>query len=261
MKITPLNVGYLRADLSQWYGLPAEHPLAGRTELLPMQCHLIALPNRMVLVDAPAYDFPGEDEGGMLIPEYMGRSAAGLLAEQGIMAEAITDVVITHPHFDHTIGLALPIQTPSTPVFPKARHYLGAKDREKLATMEALVRAPLEAVERAGLLTLVDGELDLGDGLGLVPIPGETPGHQALWLKDAEGEAYICGDLFHHPLEFAEARHPVWADGVLAQASKSMLVERAAQSGARMYFTHIEGAWTAERGEKEMFWKRIEGSK
>jgi glyoxylase-like metal-dependent hydrolase (beta-lactamase superfamily II) len=253
-KITLFNVGLIPTELTAWFGLPAGHPCAGRTESLPIQFHLISVPGRLVLVDAPAYEFPGDDS--ILLPEYKGRSAAGLLAESGIVPEAVTDVVITHPHLDHTLGISRPVQDPTQVVFPKARHYLNVRDwnSDKLEEVE---RRPFEAVQQAGLLTLVEGELDLGDGLVIVPAPGETPGHQVLWLKGVEGEAYIVGDLFHHVLEFEEpGRHPLWADGPRLQASKSMLMERAAESGARVYFTHIVGAWIVERRGQLLIWER-----
>jgi glyoxylase-like metal-dependent hydrolase (beta-lactamase superfamily II) len=209
-----------------------------------------------VLVDAPSYEFPGDDS--MLLPEFKGRNIGALLTASGVPLESITDVVITHPHLDHTLGLALPIENPSVLVFPNARHYLGAKDWQNLGNMEEVERQPLQAVQRSGLLTLVDGFLDLGDGLTLLPAPGETPGHQILWLKDEAGGSYFVGDLFHHPLEFDEpGRNPLWAEPQSLQASKSMLIERAAKSGAQVFFTHIEGALRVEESNGEMVWKKI----
>jgi glyoxylase-like metal-dependent hydrolase (beta-lactamase superfamily II) len=248
-KITSFNIGLLSADLSHWFGLADAHPYAGRTNNLPMQCYLISLPKRLVLVDAPAYEFPGDDS--MLLPEYKGRSAAGLLAESGVPPETITDVIITHPHLDHTLGLARPVDNPTEPVFPNARHYLGARDWNP-EQMDEFERRPLEVLQRAGLLTLVDGQLDLGDGLTIIPAPGETPGHQLLWFKDEAGESYFLGDLFHHVLEFEElGRHPVWADAQTLETSKLMLAERAASTGAQVFFTHIEGVCRVERSSEE----------
>ena len=252
--ITPFNIGLLPADLSGWFGLPDGHPYAGRTEKLPMQCYLIALPRRSILVDAPAYEFPGDNS--MLLPEFIGRSAAGLLAAAGTPSEAITDVVITHAHLDHTVGLARPVKKPSTPVFPNARHYLSIKDWENLPNMEAVERRPLQVLERAGLLEFVEGKRDLGDGLTLIPAPGETPGHQLLWLKSDQGEACFAGDLFHHALEFDEPdRHPIWAKAEDIQVSKTMLAERAAASGARVFFTHIKGGCRVERNRDGFTWE------
>ena len=96
--------------------------------------------------------------------------------------------------------------------------------------------------------------------LVIVPAPGETPGHQMVWLQDGTRNAFVVGDLFHHVLEFEEpGRHPVWADGPTLQASKSMLAERAAQSAARVYFTHIVGAWGVERSGQSWHWNKKSG--
>jgi glyoxylase-like metal-dependent hydrolase (beta-lactamase superfamily II) len=248
-EITAFNIGFLSADLSNWFGLADAHPYAKRTDRLLMQCYLISLAERLVLVDAPAYEFPGDDS--MLLPEYKGRSAAGLLSESGVSPEAITDVVITHPHLDHTLGLASPVDHPTRPVFPNARHYLSARDWNPGVADEMEMR-PLEVLYNAGILTLVEGEYDLGDGLTILPAPGETPGHQILWLKTAKTEAYFIGDLFHHPLEFQElGRHPVWADKQALETSKVMVAERAASSGAQIFFTHIEGVYRVEHSSDE----------
>jgi glyoxylase-like metal-dependent hydrolase (beta-lactamase superfamily II) len=255
--ITPFNIGLLSADLSNWFGLPDGHPYAGRVEKIPMQCYLIGLPGRYVLVDAPAYEFPDDDS--MLLPNFRGRSAAGLLAASGIPATAITDVVITHPHLDHTLGIVSPVENPSQAVFPNARHYLGAKDWENLPNMEETERRPLEVVQCAGLLTLVDGPLDLGDGLTLLPTPGETPGHQILRLKNEEGEAYFVGDLFHHLLELGEDRHPVWAEAPAMRASKSMLTQLAAAGNAWVFFAHITGSCRVEQHGSTFRWIQISG--
>lgn len=253
-KITPFNIGLLPADLTQWFGLPEEHPYAGRVENLPIQCYLINLSGRCLLVDAPSYEFPGDDS--TLLPEFKGRTIAKLLAAAGTPPETVTDVVITHPHLDHTLGLMYPGE-PSMPVFSNARHYLSAKDWENLSNMEEVERRPLEVVQQDGLLTLVEGEHDLGDGLTLLPAPGETPGHQVLRLKDNEQETYFVADLFHHPLEFEEAgRHPIWADGLVMQASQSMLAQHAMESGAQVFFTHIEGAYCVEPGKPTAHWKK-----
>ena len=255
--ITPFNLGMLSADLAEWFGLPPGHPYAGRVDRLPIWFYLVGLPGRLILLDPPAYEFPGESS--MLLPEFNGRTAAALLANAGVGVAAVTDVVITHPHLDHTLGLVTrPASGPSTPVFSNTRHYLSLKDWENLVNMDEVERQPIEVVRRAGLLTLVEGERDLGDGLALFPIPGETPGHQALRLQTADDETWFTGDLFHHPLELEDVGvHPVWADAQTMQASKSMLAQRAAQSGARVFFTHIDGAYRLVESGGQRTWKKI----
>ena len=257
--ITILNIGYLRGDLAEWYGLPPGHRAATGGQKCAVQCFHLALPGRSVLVDAASLDLSPED-ADMALPGPHPPPLAEQLAAAG--AGAVTDVVNTHSHFDHINGRTRLLDGRRVPAFPNARHYLGAGDWDP-ANFDALQKNTLAVVEQAGLLRLVHGPLDLGDGLDIVPAPGETPGHQLLhWQGDGQ-EAYFAGDLFHHPLEFDEPeRNVVWAEPLTMQASKAMLAERAsgaergAARGARVYFTHIEGPCLSERdAEGHLHWR------
>lgn len=253
--LTPFNVGLLPADLTQWFALPEGHPYAGRVENLPIYFYLIRLHGRLILVDAPSYEFPGDDS--MLLPEYKGRTAAILLTLAGVPPSSIDHVIITHPHLDHTLGLITNAENPF-PVFPNAIHYLAAKDWENLKNMEDVERRPLEVIYENDLLELVEGPLEVEKGLSILPAPGETPGHQIVRLTTDSGETYIVGDLFHHPLEFTETdRHPIWSDGPTIQASKAALVQQAAKSGASIFFTHIEGAYRVKNNGGQLVWDKL----
>jgi glyoxylase-like metal-dependent hydrolase (beta-lactamase superfamily II) len=55
-----------------------------------------------------------------------------------------------------------------------------------------------------------------GDGMTILPMPGETPGHQILHLVgDTEWQNInFAGDLYHHQIEFVdEARNVGWSVG------------------------------------------------
>ena len=244
--ITPINIGRLRGDLDDWFQLPPEHPYAHRVEATPILCFHVAWPGRSILVDAPVYDF---SLGGasMVLPGPHPPPLEAQLAAAG--AEPVTDVVITHAHFDHINGLTKLVDGRYEPAFPSARHYLGAGDWTP-ADFEDLQNYTLGVIEQRGLLTLVHGPLELAPGLDIVPAPGETPGHQLLHVKTGDLEAYITGDLYHHVLEFDEpGRNVAWAEPATMAASKAMLMARAAASGARVYFAHIEGTWRVNSGQ------------
>src|SRR5262249_43430433 len=146
------------------------------------------------------------------------------LAALGLEPGAVSDLVITHPHFDHINGLTRRKASRYVPVFPNARHYLGAADWLP-DEFEPLRRNTIGAIHADGLLQLVDDVFDLGDGLEIIPAPGETPGHQLLHLRAQGLEAYLTGDLYHHPLEFAEPdRDVTWAEPQAMRASKAALM-------------------------------------
>ena len=253
-KITSLNIGYLRANLSDWYNLPSDHPYAGRVDEVPMFCYHIALPGRSVLVDATAYQFPPEAEVEYAVPGFSGPSLIEQLGQVKVNAEEITDVVITHAHFDHYNALTYQVNDNYLPAFPNARHYLGIGDwqPENFAELE---KQTLAVVHQHGLLTLVEGVLDLGDGVWILPAPGESPGHQILYVQAGEIEAFFVGDLYHHSLEFSEPeRNAYWVELEFMQASKENLIKRAAISGGLVYFSHLERPHKVERIDQEVRW-------
>lgn len=249
--VTIINIGHLQMDLAAALNLPAETrslpeaaPIAQPVQL-PVQCVYIALPQMSVLVDASRYHFPPDSP--LLIPGY--RPPPGLLAglaELGIAPEAIAHVVITHAHFDHYNGTILEDDGAYTPAFPNARHYLGRPDWDRPETQNAL-RNPdsleshtLAILYRQGLLDLVQGNRDLGQGLQIIAAPGESPGHQMVRLHSQGQTLYCLGDLYHHQVE---VEHPDWmvhwADRDATSHSRQSLVAAALAENALLVATHI----------------------
>ncbi len=263
VRVTPLEIARLRFDLREPYDLPEDHP-AAEVVALPVLAYHLALPGRSVLVDAPSYD-PASTPATYLLPEY---ASPPPLLEQlraaDIEPSDVTDVIVTHAHFDHLGALAVGAGAEPAPAFPRARHLLGRADWDPEA-FAAMAREDLLTVQRAGLLTLVDvgapTDLDLGDGLSLVAAPGESPGHLLARAQLGDDVVYVAGDLFHHALEFRDpALNVVWVDVDAMRASKAALAERAAREGARVYFSHIRGAHRVRRDGQALHWEANEGS-
>jgi glyoxylase-like metal-dependent hydrolase (beta-lactamase superfamily II) len=169
---------------------------------------LIAIGSAQIVVD-PAFDTPqpdGDQSGwGSAIERTSGLDDA--LVAIGWDPAAVTHVVVTHPHGDHIGGLIRKHTGRLEPRFPNARHYLGRADwDDREAVLE--FRRPIREVARAGLLDLVEGELEIASGVTLIPAPGETPGHQVVRLESEGETVWILGDLIHHGCEVA---HPDWA--------------------------------------------------
>jgi glyoxylase-like metal-dependent hydrolase (beta-lactamase superfamily II) len=231
----------------------AAHPDLFMPRLFSSQCVLLTLPGVSVLVDASAYDFPPDSPQ---VPQgYVPPPALHIaLALAGTEPQAISQVVITHPHFDHINGLTQPDpRHPERwlPSFPNARHYLGRADWEQpelqaaLASGDTLEARTLGVLRAAGLLDVVDSHAagEIAPGVRIVAAPGETPGHQIVRVESAGQVAYSLGDLFHSIEEVARPEWmATWADHAAMAESRHALIDAALAEDALLVAAHIPGA-------------------
>lgn len=143
-------------------------------------------------------------------------SPVRMLAELGLAPDDITDIIVSHAHFDH-MG--------SIDQFPKARLYL--QKQELLSWHEAMalpvqygfltaiidpddLRAAFDAsVEHR--LTLVDGDRDdLLPGIHVRLGQGHTMGQQFVIVETARGRIVLSGDCVYSSRQITGHKH----DGV-----------------------------------------------
>ncbi|HEV2065273.1 MAG TPA: MBL fold metallo-hydrolase [Thermomicrobiales bacterium] len=207
---------------------------------------LIGLGAARIVVD-PALDDPGTSfERRFIGTSSMEiRRSPGLGAgfeEIGWMPAEVTHVVITHPHGDHYAGVMVEHEGELAIRFPNARHYLDRADWEGNLQRQARnteLNRRLGAVDRDGLLELVDGEREIVPGVSLVPAPGETPGHMVVRVNSAGEELYVLGDLFHHRCEVEHLDWaPAHADAPQLEITRRDLFGRLAGSGALAVAAH-----------------------
>jgi glyoxylase-like metal-dependent hydrolase (beta-lactamase superfamily II) len=168
---------------------------------------------------------------------------AAAMVHVGVSPEQITHVAITHAHEDHFAGVMLERDGHLSIRFPRARHLLHRADwhgNPRLQEADSPMAIRLGAVQRAGLLDLIEGEHELAPGVTMIPAPGESPGHCVLRLRSGDAAAYFLGDLFHHACEIA---HPDWVPGqnrgpVTLLETRTRLLPEIAASQAAVVFAH-----------------------
>jgi glyoxylase-like metal-dependent hydrolase (beta-lactamase superfamily II) len=198
-----------------------------------------------VLID-PAYDDPGTEWQEKFAKKWPGlvRSPgmqAGL-ASVGVRPEDVTHVLITHAHDDHFAGVVAERGGRNELRFPNAQHFIGRGDWEgnpRRDQPQYDLSARLGAVERAGLLHLVDGAREVAPGVTMIPAPGESAGHSIVRLDSAGERFYALGDLFHHSceVEYLDWASP-WVDLGAMRPSRERLLAEAVPANATVVFTH-----------------------
>jgi glyoxylase-like metal-dependent hydrolase (beta-lactamase superfamily II) len=137
------------------------------------------------------------------------------LAAHGLTPEDITDVILTHLHFDHAGGATtLDSKGVAVPAFSNARYYVQKdhlawarspveKDRASFITND------FEPLFHAGLLETLDGDGELFPGIHLHQVHGHTRSLQTVLIRTGKETVFYPADLIptsaHVPVPYVMA--------------------------------------------------------
>lgn len=128
------------------------------------------------------------------------KSLSNSLLQYNIKLDDITDVILTHLHFDHTGGSTNLVNGQIIPSFPNAKYFvqktnfewaINPSDRDK----GSYIKENFEPLMTEGVLTLVDGETDFDENISFRIINGHTFGQQMIKISDSTNTLLYCADL------------------------------------------------------------------
>ncbi len=201
-----LETGALWLDGGAMFG-SVPKPLWSRTNppdernriRLAMRCLLLAGHGRRVLVDIGLGDksdakfrdiFRVEDEPRL----------EDSLAAIGLAPADVTDVVLTHLHFDHAGGSTAREGDALRPRLPRARWYVQRANWDNAHAPNPRERASylrenFDPLEAAGVLEFWDGPVRPWPGVSLFTAQGHTRGQQLVRVEGGGRVAYFVADL------------------------------------------------------------------
>jgi glyoxylase-like metal-dependent hydrolase (beta-lactamase superfamily II) len=161
---------------------------------------LVQCGSELVIIDTGIGGKSGESFKEMFSVEHR-PTLEQSLAEAGFTREDVTMVINTHLHFDHAGGNTVRDENGKiVPTFPSAVYVVQDGEWEDaLNCNERNRRSYIEddfvPLEKEGILRRVRGEVELADGLRVIPTPGHTRHHQSVLVSSRGERAFYAGDL------------------------------------------------------------------
>lgn len=212
-----------------------------------LRCLLIELGERKILVDCSIGNKQGEKWRTFFEPQGA-VSPIPALQEKGIQPEEITDVFLTHLHFDHCGGgVSLDENGKLVPTFPNATYWSNQQQwRTALDPNEkeraSFLQENFVPLQEAGRLKFIDVQRDLVTwlpGLQVQFTYGHTDAMMSLHIDSPQGHFVYCADAmpssFHlnMPWVMAYDIHPL-----TTLEEKAWLLENAVEKDWKLIFEH-----------------------
>lgn len=219
-----------------------------RRKKMDLNLLLIVTPDRRILVDTGLGNRLSEKQKEIYRPSDFVLPAT--LGELGYRDKDITDVVMTHLHFDHAGGIITAFLDTDRLTFPNAKYWIQKEEWEMAKNPDSTNKAAydfehqLALLETSGDFTLIDGEQEIAPGVICIKTGGHTIGHQAVSIEADDGYYIYAGDIvatkFHSSLAITSAYDIYRAETV---ESKRMLYRRLKERDGYLLLNHDPNVW------------------
>lgn len=221
---------------------------------IPMEARALLLKSatRNILIDTGnGSDFVAKygDKLGHKFAEMYGVNPNGpsllkSLEQHQVKPEQVTDVILTHLHFDHAGGATCAREGKIQATFPHAKYYVQKKNldvaenpniREKASYLKPNFEPLLESKQ----LQLLEGPAEIAPGVSVFISNGHTQAQQLVKIQDDKETLIYCGDLIPTSAHIRLA----WImgydlDPLTLIEEKRQLLSEAADHNWHLFFEH-----------------------
>ncbi|MCH7860022.1 MAG: MBL fold metallo-hydrolase, partial [Candidatus Marinimicrobia bacterium] len=211
---------------------------------LALRLLLIEGDGRRILVDTGMGHLWTEQQVKRFRIEQPGHAVDSALEAIGFNRQDVTDVILTHLHFDHAGGATLADGREIVPAFPNARYYTQRSQWDLANNPSPKDRASFipenfVPLERHGQLELLDRGEEIAPGVELLVGNGHTDGHQMVKVTGDGQTMVFLGDTIptttHLRLPFIMGYD---LRPLETLQEKQRLLAQAAEEGWWLFFDH-----------------------
>jgi glyoxylase-like metal-dependent hydrolase (beta-lactamase superfamily II) len=246
-----INSGYFGLDGGAMFGIIPK-PLWQKTNppdeanriKLATRNLLLSNGNRKILIDTGMGDKWDEKSKNIYAVDQRSASLFDSLGKLNITSDEITDVILTHLHFDHTGGSTKIENDKLVPAFPGAKYYVQKKNYEwaiKPSERDkgSYIKDNFQPLMEEGVLNFIDGEEKFDDEIEFVIINGHTFAQQLIKISDTSNTIFYCGDLFpttsHIPLPYVMGYD---LQPLITVEEKKKILMKAIDENWKIFFEH-----------------------
>lgn len=208
MKIIVVNTPEFKIDGGAYFGVvpkiiwQQKYP-ADDNNMCTAACRSLLVDdgNRVILFDTGIGEEPEEKHEDLYFTDYSQNLLKNLSA-QGYQPQDITDVVLTHLHFDHCGGTTKLDKTTKSRqlTFPNAQHYISKLQWENALNPNYRERTSymsenFEMLKDSGQLILIENNTKISDSIELRLFHGHTAGLMLPVINDGNKKMFFAGDL------------------------------------------------------------------
>jgi glyoxylase-like metal-dependent hydrolase (beta-lactamase superfamily II) len=166
------------------------------------------------------------------------------LNQIGLKKEDITDVILTHLHFDHTGGSTIFENEKLIPAFHNAKYYVQKKnydwgvkpsDRDR----GSYIKNNFVPLFEEGVINFINGNEEFDDEIQFIEINGHTFGQQMIKVSDSSNTILFCADLIptisHIPLPYIMGYD---LQPLVTLKEKKEILPKAAEENWKLFFGH-----------------------
>jgi len=267
-KLTVINTGYFKLDGGAMFGI-IPRALWEKTNTpdnlnritLSARCLLLQKKGRNILIDTGMGNKWDAKAKSIYEIDNSNLTLKGELEKVGLHPEDITDVILTHLHFDHTGGSTILENGRLYPAFQAAKYYVQKENYDWAVNPTdrdrgSYIKDNFLPLMDFGVLHLLNGDTEFDENLSFIVVNGHTIGQQLIKIHDSSQTMLYCCDLIptasHIPLPYIMGYD---LQPLITLQDKTKLLQKAYDEKWMLFFEHDQRAAYASVTKTEKGYK------